>query len=60
VFSYLDADDLWFEAKVPGSSFVLAFRTLPLVLVISAMTALPYYWRILLELARVSLDYWST
>jgi CNT family concentrative nucleoside transporter len=31
----------------PAASFILAFRALPLVLVISALSALLFYWRIL-------------
>lgn len=53
VFGYLGGGDLPFEAAVPGSSFILAFQALPLVLVVSAMTALLYYWRILPGLVRV-------
>ena len=53
VFGYLGGGDLPFDAAVPGSSFILAFQALPLVLVISAMTALLYYWRILPALVRV-------
>ncbi len=47
VFGFLGGADLPFDEKSPGSSFVLAFRVLPLVLVISALSALLYYWRIL-------------
>ena len=53
VFGYLGGGDLPFDAAVPGSLFILAFQALPLVLVISAMTALLYYWRILPGLVRV-------
>jgi CNT family concentrative nucleoside transporter len=47
VFGYLGGGDLPFEASNPGSSFILAFRALPLVLVMSALSALLFYWRIL-------------
>ncbi len=47
VFGYLGGAPLPFEEKPQVSSFVLAFRALPLVLVISALSALFYYWRIL-------------
>jgi CNT family concentrative nucleoside transporter len=53
VFGYLGGGDLPFDAAVPGSSFILAFQALPLVLVISAIMALLYYWRILPGLVRV-------
>jgi CNT family concentrative nucleoside transporter len=47
VFGYLGGGPLPFEEKNPAFSYVLAFRGLPLVLVISALTALFFYWRII-------------
>jgi CNT family concentrative nucleoside transporter len=47
VFGYLGGGPLPFEEAFPGSSFILAFRALPLVLVVSALSALLFYWRIL-------------
>jgi CNT family concentrative nucleoside transporter len=47
VFGFLGGAELPFEETVPGSSFVLAFRVLPLILVISALSALLFYWRVL-------------
>ncbi|MCG8356074.1 MAG: nucleoside:proton symporter [Kiloniellales bacterium] len=47
VFGYLGGAPLPFEESVPGSSFVLAFRALPLVLLVSALTSLLFYWRVL-------------
>jgi concentrative nucleoside transporter, CNT family len=47
VFGYLGGAALPFAESGPGSSFVLAFRALPLVLVISALSSLLFYWRIL-------------
>jgi len=47
VFGYLGGGDLPFEEKYPGSSFVLAFQALPLILVMSALSALLFHWRIL-------------
>ena len=47
VFGYLGGAPLPFAETGPGSSFVLAFRALPLVLVISALSALLFHWRIL-------------
>ena len=52
VFGYLGGAPLPFEEKPQVSSFILAFRALPLVLVISALSALFYYWRILPWLVR--------
>jgi CNT family concentrative nucleoside transporter len=47
VFGYLAGGTAPFEETNPGASFVLAFRALPLVLVVSALSALLFYWRIL-------------
>jgi CNT family concentrative nucleoside transporter len=47
VFGFLGGGDLPFTEKTPGSSFILAFRSFPLVLVISALSSLLFYWRIL-------------
>ena len=47
VFGYLGGGPLPFEASSPGAGFILAFRALPLIIVVSALTALLTYWRIL-------------
>jgi CNT family concentrative nucleoside transporter len=47
VFGYLGGAELPFKEKFPGAGFILAFRALPLVLIISALSALLFYWRIL-------------
>jgi len=47
VFGYLGGGPLPFIETRPGGSFSLAFQSLPLVLVIGALTALFYYWPIL-------------
>lgn len=47
VFGYLGGGDLPFVEKFPGSSFILAFQALPLILVISALSSLMFYWKIL-------------
>jgi CNT family concentrative nucleoside transporter len=47
VFGYLGGGPLPFEAKAPGNLFILGFRALPLVLVVSALSSLLFYWRIL-------------
>jgi CNT family concentrative nucleoside transporter len=47
VFGYLGGGPLPFEETQPGASFVFAFRALPLVLVVSALSSLLFYWRIL-------------
>ena len=47
VFGYLGGGPLPFEETRPGAGFVLAFRSLPLIIVVSALTAVLTYWRIL-------------
>jgi CNT family concentrative nucleoside transporter len=47
VFGYLGGAELPFKEKFPGAGFILAFRALPLVLIISALSALLFYWKIL-------------
>lgn len=47
VFGYLGGGPLPFAETYAGASFVLAFRALPLVLVVSALSALLFYWRVL-------------
>jgi CNT family concentrative nucleoside transporter len=47
VFGYLGGGALPFAETHPGASFVLAFKILPLVLVISALSALLFYLGIL-------------
>jgi CNT family concentrative nucleoside transporter len=47
VFGYLGGADLPFAETFPGASFILAFRALPLVLLMSALSALLFYWKVL-------------
>lgn len=47
VFGYLGGGPLPFGESHPGASFVLAFRALPLILVVGALSALLFHWRIL-------------
>jgi CNT family concentrative nucleoside transporter len=47
VFGYLGGGPLPFVENHPGASFVLAFKILPLVLVISALSSLLLYWGLL-------------
>ena len=47
VFGYLGGAPLPFEETRAGGSFIFAFRALPLILVMSALSALLFYWRIL-------------
>src|SRR5271156_6715878 len=47
VFGYLGGGQLPFAETRPGASFIFAFRALPLVLVISALATLLFYWGVL-------------
>jgi concentrative nucleoside transporter, CNT family len=47
VFGYLGGAPLPFAETFPGSSFVLAFQALPIVLLMSALSALLFHWGIL-------------
>ncbi|MGB5082972.1 MAG: nucleoside transporter C-terminal domain-containing protein [Burkholderiales bacterium] len=47
VFGFLGGGPLPFAETYPGASFVLAFRALPLVLVVSALSTLLFHWRVL-------------
>jgi CNT family concentrative nucleoside transporter len=52
VFGYLGGPPYPFAESAPGAAFVLAFRALPLVLVISALAALLFHWGVLQWVAR--------
>ncbi|HET7889523.1 MAG TPA: nucleoside transporter C-terminal domain-containing protein [Bradyrhizobium sp.] len=52
VFGYLGGGALPFELKSPGAEFILAFQALPIVLVMSVLTTLLFYWRILPPVVR--------
>lgn len=47
VFGYVGGGALPFTPTDPGANFILAFQALPLVLIIGALSALLFYWRIL-------------
>jgi CNT family concentrative nucleoside transporter len=52
VFGYLGGGPLPFDEKGLGLSYILAFRGLPLVLVMSALSSLLFYWRVLPVIVR--------
>ena len=52
VFGYVGGGPLPFEVKSPGADFVLAFQALPLILVMSVLTTLLFYWRVLPPIVR--------
>jgi concentrative nucleoside transporter, CNT family len=47
VFGYVGGGTPPFLLQDPGANFILAFQALPLVLVIGALSALLFYWRIM-------------
>jgi CNT family concentrative nucleoside transporter len=47
VFGYLGGGELPFTQSGGGTSFILAFRALPLILLMSALSSLLFYWRVL-------------
>src|SRR4051794_18221897 len=47
VFGYLGGRDLPFAETKQGASFIFAFRALPMVLVVSALATLLFYWGVL-------------
>ena len=53
LFGYLGGGDLPFTEKFPGAAYLLAFRALPLVLVVSALSSLLFYWRVLPVVVRL-------
>jgi CNT family concentrative nucleoside transporter len=47
VFGYVGGGALPFDLKYPQNSFVFAFQALPLILLMSALSSLLFYWKIL-------------
>ena len=54
VFGYVGGGPAPWTMTDPGAGFVLAFQALPLVLVMSALSALLYHWRILPVVVRAA------
>jgi concentrative nucleoside transporter, CNT family len=52
VFGYVGGGPLPFELKNPGNEFVLGFQALPVVLIISVLSSLLFYWRIMPPIVR--------
>ena len=52
VFGYLGGGALPFDLKAPGADFILAFQALPILLVMSVLTTLLFYWRVLPPIVR--------
>lgn len=53
VFGFLGGAPLPFQESYPGASFVLAFKSLPIVLVMSALSAVLFYWKIIPAVVRL-------
>ncbi|MBU1247764.1 MAG: nucleoside:proton symporter [Proteobacteria bacterium] len=47
VFGYLGGGTLPFAEPYPGAAFVFAFKALPMILVMSALSSVLFYWRIM-------------
>jgi len=52
VFGYLGGAPLPFEESIPNSTYIFAFRGLPLILFMSALSSLLFYWKILPVIVR--------
>lgn len=52
VFGYVGGGPLPFNPAQPGADFILAFQALPLILVMSVLTTLLFYWGILPPIVR--------
>jgi len=52
VFGYVGGGAPPFEVKSPASQFILGFQALPVVLMISVLSSLLFYWRIMPPIVR--------
>ena len=52
VFGYLGGGPLPFETNGTGSPYIIAFQVLPLILLVGALSALLWHWKILIVLVR--------
>jgi CNT family concentrative nucleoside transporter len=52
VFGYVGGGPPPFDLKAPGADFILAFQALPIVLIMSVLTTLLFYWRVLPPIVR--------
>src|SRR5579859_8149714 len=52
VFGYIGGGPLPFAESHPGASFILALQALPLVLTISALASLLFYWGVLQQITK--------
>ena len=47
IFGYLGGGQLPFDETIPGGGFILAFQAMPLVIVISVISAILMHWKVL-------------
>jgi len=59
IFGYLGGAPLPFSETFPGAAYILAFRGLPLVLLVSALSSLLFYWKILPAIVRLFACFFS-
>ena len=52
VFGYVGGGPPPFDVKNPGNAFILGFQALPVVLIISVVSSLLFYWRIMPPIVR--------
>jgi len=52
VFGYIGGGDPPFAATAPRAEFILAFQALPVILVMSVLSSLLFYWRIMPPIVR--------
>jgi concentrative nucleoside transporter, CNT family len=52
VLGFIGGGEAPYEVKYPQASFILAFQALPLVLVISALSAVLFYWNLLPKIVK--------
>lgn len=52
VFGYIGGGELPFDEKGPGSSFIFGLQSLPVVLMVGALSALLWHWRILVVIVK--------
>ncbi|TCH98851.1 nucleoside:proton symporter [Roseococcus sp. SYP-B2431] len=53
VFGYLGGAPLPYAETAPGASFILFFQALPILLLVGALSALLYHWRVLPFVVRI-------
>ncbi len=52
VFGYIGGGELPFEPTGPGSSFIFGLQSLPVVLMVGALSALLWHWRVLVLIVK--------